>query len=195
VTAQPPAPKQRPTTWIVLTAALGAAVIGLAIWAAVLQSDQDDVNEANAARIEELEQENARLQQQIADLEQELADAQAGAEEAAAQAQADLEAAREQYESVAADLGATNAELAESQAELERLADEAEAALAEAEGAAGSAQAEADAQRARADLAEACLAAVADVIQRIYAAADPAEALDEAAAELEEIADDCGRND
>ena len=48
-----------PTGWIVLTGALLAAVIGLAIWAAVLQSDQDDANAASTARIEELEQEVA----------------------------------------------------------------------------------------------------------------------------------------
>ena len=192
VTAPPPAPRRnRPTTWIVLTVALGAAVIGLAIWAAVLQSDQDDVNAASAAQIEELEQENAQLTQQVADLEQQLADAQADAEAAATEAQAQLDAAQEQYESVAAELGSTNTALADSQAELERLADEADAALEEAEGATASAEQRAQAQQARAELAEACLAAVADVLQRIYAADDPAEALDEAADDLEQIAEDC----
>ena len=41
-------PTRRPTGWIVLTGALLAAVIGLAIWAVVLQSDQEDVNAASA---------------------------------------------------------------------------------------------------------------------------------------------------
>jgi hypothetical protein len=50
-----------PTGWLVLTGALLAAIIGLAIWAAVLQSDQDDVNAESATRIDELEQEVADL--------------------------------------------------------------------------------------------------------------------------------------
>ena len=95
MTAPPPAPRRnRPTTWIVLTVALGAAVIGLAIWAVVLQSDQDDVNAASAAQIEELEQENAQLTQQVADLEQQLGYAQSDAEAAATEAQAQLDAAQ-----------------------------------------------------------------------------------------------------
>jgi len=47
----------------VLTGALLAAVIGLAIWAAVLQSDQEDVNAVSAAQVEDLEQRNAELEQ------------------------------------------------------------------------------------------------------------------------------------
>ena len=132
MTPPPPPARNRPTTWIVLSVALGAAVIGLAIWAAVLQSEQDDVNAASAAQIDELEQENAQLEQQVADLQRQLEDEQAAAGSAAAEAQKALEAEQELYESVAADLGATNAELADSRAELERLADEADAALAEA---------------------------------------------------------------
>ena len=39
-------------------------MIGLAIWAAVLQSDQDDVNAASSAQIDELEQANEALEQE-----------------------------------------------------------------------------------------------------------------------------------
>lgn len=93
------------------------------------------------------------------------------------------------------ELGAKSQDLADSRAELDRLAEEAAAALAEAESAAASAEARADAEAARADLAEACLAAVADVLQRLYASDDPTEAPDEAAEELEAIASDCAPSD
>ena len=110
----------RPTGWIVLTGALLAAVIGLAIWAAVLQSAQDDANAASAARIEELEQEVADLQQRL------------GAEATAAEdAQAELDLARSQLEDASAELGSKGRALEESQAELEGLVVEADAALAE----------------------------------------------------------------
>jgi hypothetical protein len=187
----------RQTTWIVLTVALGAAVVGLAIWAVVLQRDQDDANAASAARIE-LEQQNAELEAQVSDLgeqvtalQQDLDDAQASAESSAAEAQNALEAAQDQLEAATDELGAKGDQLAESEAELKRLAAEAEAAVAEAESATASAQDRADAEAARADLAEACLGAVADVLRRLYASDDVAEALERAAEELEAIAADC----
>jgi chromosome segregation ATPase len=188
----------RQTTWIVLTVALGAAVVGLAIWAVVLQRDQDDANVASAARIDELEQQNAELEAQVSDLgeqvtalQQDLDDAQASAESAADEAQSALEAARGQLEEATGELGAKGDQLAESEAEIERLAAAAEAAVAEAESATASAQDRADAEAARADLAEACLGAVADVLRRLYASDDVAEALERAAEELEAIAADC----
>ncbi|MGH3038345.1 MAG: hypothetical protein ACRDLZ_02905 [Gaiellaceae bacterium] len=189
--SDPRAPRRRPTGWIVLTGGLLAAVIGLAIWAAVLQSDQDDVNAASAARIDELEQQNAELEQQAADLQEQLESQVADAEAAAAEAQGELDAARAQLEETSAELGAKGETLAESQAELERLAQEAKAALADADDATASARARARAQRARAELAEECLAVVADVLQRLYASDDPAGALEQAAEELDAIAGDC----
>ena len=69
-----PPPPRRPTAWIVLTAGLGVAVLGLAIWAIVLQRDKDDAETAGAARIQELEQENADLREQIPGFEQQIAD-------------------------------------------------------------------------------------------------------------------------
>ena len=184
----PPTPTRRPDTWIVLTVVLGAAVIGLAIWVVVLQQDKDDQTAASAARIEELEQQNA-------DLEQQVEDQQADAESALAEAQSALDGIREQYEGVSEELGAKGQDLAESRAELERLAEEAEAALSEAESATASAEARADSETARADRAEACLAAVADVLQRLYASEEPTDALEQAAEELETIASDCAPSD
>jgi chromosome segregation ATPase len=180
--------KRWPTGWLVLTGALLAAVIGLAIWAALLQRDQDDVNAASAARIDELEQE-------VAGLNRQLEEQAAAAESGAADAQAELEAAHAELEQASAELGTTGQALAESQAELERLAGEADAALAEAEEATASAQQRARAQRARAELAEACLATVADILERLYASGGTAEALEEAAAELEDAAEDCAPAD
>ena len=173
-----------PTGWILLTGALLAAVIGLAIWAAVLQRDQDDVNAASAARIDDLEEE-------VAGLSQQLEEQAAAAESAAAEAQAELEAAHAELEQASAELGTTGQALAESQAELERLAGEADAALTEADEVTASAQQRARAQRARAELAEACLATVADLFGRLYASGGTTEALEQAAAELEDVAEDC----
>ncbi|HSE82341.1 MAG TPA: hypothetical protein VLA87_11730 [Gaiellaceae bacterium] len=181
-------PARRPTGWIVLTGALLAAVIGLAIWAAVLQRDQDDVNAVSAARIDELEQE-------VAGFSRQLDEQAAAAESAAAEAQAELEAAHAELEQASAELGTTGQALAESQAELERLAEEADAALTEAEEATASAQQRAGAQRARAELAEACLATVADILERLYASGGTIEALEQAAAELEDAAEDCAAAD
>jgi chromosome segregation ATPase len=180
VTEQPRA-RPRPIGWIVLTGALLAAVIGLAIWAAILQSDQDDVNAASAARIDELEQEVADLQGQL--------EAQQGATD---DAQAQLDEARSQLEEASAELGATSEALEAGEAELERLAGEAAAALSEAEEATASARERTRAQRARAELAEACLAAVGDVLEDLYASDGSQDALEEAAERLEEIAGDCG---
>jgi heat shock protein HslJ len=150
----------------------------------------------------------ASLEARIAELEQQLEDALADSGDATADAQEMLDAAREKYEAVSGELGATSRQLADSQAELERRAaalTSAEAARSEAERAAGAAQsqaeqaaaradaaaARADAEAARADLAEACLAAVADVLRRLYDSDDIADGLEQAAEELEQIAADC----
>ena len=170
----------RPIGWIVLTGALLAAVIGLAVWAAVLQSDQDDANAASAARIEALEQE-------VADLQQRLGDEVTAAEGT----QAELDLARSQLEDASAELGSKGQALEEGQAELERLVAEADVALSEAEEATASARERTRAQRARAELAEACLAAVADVLEELYASDGGPEAREEAAGRLEELAEDC----
>ncbi|MGH3045094.1 MAG: hypothetical protein ACRDM2_10215, partial [Gaiellaceae bacterium] len=99
---------QHPTGWVVLTFALGAAVIALTILVIVLQQDKVDAGSASAAQVEELEQERAALEQQVADLEQELEDAEASGQGAAAAAQEALDAAREQFEGVSDELGATS---------------------------------------------------------------------------------------
>ncbi len=62
-----PSASRHLTSWLVLTGALGAAVIGLAIWAIVLQRDENDAS----AREAELEEENAALQEQSSELERE----------------------------------------------------------------------------------------------------------------------------
>ena len=71
----------------------------------------------------------------------------------------------------------------------------ADAALRVAAEATGSAQQRARAQRARAELAEACLATVADILERLYASGGTIEALEQAAAELEDAAEDCAAAD
>lgn len=184
--APPPAPSQarpprRPTAWIVLTAALGAAVIGLAVWAVTLKNDRDDVEAQSSVQI-------ASLQQRVADLEQQVAEQQAVGEGLAEEAQARLEAARQRIRRVKSELGATSQALADSLTQLEQLRTDATAAL-------GQAAQSAQAQKARADLAEACLKAVADILERIYASDDPEGALDDAAAELEQLAAVCAPPD
>ncbi len=186
------------TTWIVLTGVLGAAVIGLGIWVVILETGHESANSASAARIDELEQAEAELNKRVPELETLVKDleAQLEAEKAASgaaseEAQKQLEAAREEVETASSELGAKGHELAELQAELERLSDEADADLAKARRARATARDRANAESARADLAEACLGAVATVLQDLYASDNPEDQLDEAAQELKAIAAEC----
>ena len=186
------------TTWIVLTGVLGAAVIGLGIWVVILETGHESANTASAARIDELVQAEAELSKRVPELETLVKDleAQLEAEKTAAgtaseEAQKQLEAAREEVETASSELGAKGQELAELQAELERLSDEADADLAKARRARATARDRANAESARADLAEACLGAVATVLQDLYASDNPEDQLEDAAQELKAIAAEC----
>jgi chromosome segregation ATPase len=189
------------TAWVVLTCVLGAAVIGLGIWVVVLETGYESESTASAARIGELEQVEAELSKRVPELETLVNDleAQLEAEKAAAgaaseEAQKQLEALRDAVESASNDLGAKGQELADLQTELERLSDEADAELAEARSRTATAKDRAAAQRARADLAEACLAAVATVLEDLYASDNLDAQLGEAAEELKAIAAECAPN-
>ena len=186
------------TTWIVLTCVLGAAVIGLGIWVIVLETGHESESSASAARIDELEQVEADLNQRVPeletlvkDLEAQLEDEKANAASASEEAQQQLEALRDEVEAASNDLGAKGQELSDLQAELERLSDEAAAELAQANERTATARDRAAAQRARADLAETCLAAVATVLEDLYASDDLEAQLGEAAEELKAIAAEC----
>jgi predicted nucleic acid-binding Zn-ribbon protein len=98
---------------------------------------------------------------------------------------------RAEVETASDELGAKGQELADVQAELEQLADEADAELAKARRRTATARDRADAQSARADLAEACLGAVATVLQDLYASDNLEDQLDQAAQELKAIAAEC----
>jgi chromosome segregation ATPase len=186
------------TTWIVLTCVLGAAVIGLGIWVVVLETGHESESTASAARIDELEQVEADLSKRVPeletlvqDLEAQLEEEKAAAGAASEEAQQQLDALRDEVESASNDLGAKGQELADLQADLERLSDEADAELAKARESTATARDRAAAQRARADLAEACLAAVATVLEDLYASDDLEAQLGEAAEELKAIAAEC----
>ena len=125
------------------------------------------------------------------DLEAQLEAEKGAAGAASEEAQKQLEALRADVESASNDLGATGQELADLQAELERLADDADAELAEARSRTATARDRAAAQRARAALAEACLGAVATVLEDLYASDNLDEQLGEAAEELKAIAAEC----
>ena len=107
------------------------------------------------------------------------------------EAQKQLESVRAEVETASDELGAKGQELADVQAELEQLADEADAELAKARRRTATARDRADAQSARADLAEACLGAVATVLQDLYASDNLEDQLDQAAQELKAIAAEC----
>ena len=186
------------TTWIVLTCVLGAAVVGLGIWVVVLETGHESASTASAARIDELEQAEAELNERVPELEALVKDLEARleAEKAAAgaaseEAQKQLESVREEVETASNELGAKGQELADLQAELERLADEADAELAKARRGPQLPEIAPTAQSARADLAEACLGAVATVLQDLYASDNLEDQLDEAAQELKAIAAEC----
>src|SRR5262245_45440561 len=106
------------TTWIVLTAVLGAAVIGLGIWVVVLENDHEDANAASAARIDELEQTEAELNERIPELETQIQDLETQLEEekaasgaASEEAQKKLEALSKDVETAANELGAKGEQL------------------------------------------------------------------------------------
>ena len=186
------------TTWIVLTVVLGAAVIGLGIWVIVLETGHEETRTSSAARIDELERVEAQLNKQVPelealvkDLEAQLEEEKAAAGAASEEAQQQLDALHDEVEAASNDLGAKGQELADLQAELERLADEADAELAQARERTATARDRAAAQRARADLAEACLGAVATVLEDLYASDDLEAQLGEAADELKAIAAEC----
>lgn len=186
------------TTWIVLTVVLGAAVIGLGIWVIVLETGHEETKTASAARISELERTEAELNERVPELEGLVQDLEAQLEEekaasgaASEEAQQKLEATRQEVEDATSQLGAKGQELADLQAELERLSDEADAELRQARRARANARDRADAQRARADLAEACLGAVATVLEDLYASDDLEAQLEEAVQELKAIAAEC----
>ena len=186
------------TTWIVLTCVLGAAVIGLGIWVIVLESGHESTNSASAARIDELEQAEADLNQQVSqlatqvnDLEAQLEEEKAAASAASEEAQKQLEALRDEVATASDHLGAKGQELSDLQTELERLSNEAAAELAKANERTATARDRVAAQRARADLAEACLAAVATVLEDLYASDNLEDQLGEAADELKAIAAEC----
>jgi predicted nucleic acid-binding Zn-ribbon protein len=186
------------TTWIVLTCVLGAAVIGLGIWVVVLETGHESESTASAARIHELEQAEADLSKQVPELETVIKDLEAQLEEekaaagaASDEAQQQLEALRDEVQAASDGLGAKGQELSDLQAELERLSNEAEADLAKAREQTATARDRTAAQRARADLAEACLGAVATVLEDLYASDDLEAQLGETAEELKAIAAEC----
>jgi chromosome segregation ATPase len=186
------------TTWIVLTAVLGAAVIGLGIWVVILETGHEETKTASAARIDELEQTEAELNQRVPELESLVKDLEAQLEEekassgaASEEAQQQIESLRDEVEAASNDLGAKGEEVADLQAELERLAKEADAELAKANERTATARDRVAAQRVRADLAEACLGAVATVLEDLYASDDLEAQLGEAADELKAIAAEC----
>jgi septal ring factor EnvC (AmiA/AmiB activator) len=185
--------------WIVLVAFLGAAVIGLGVWVAILQRDHENESTTAAARIAELEALQAELTEQVPKLEgvvndlQDRLDAEkATAANAAQGAEEELDAARVEVERLSQELGTKGREFSDIEAELEQLAQQAESDLAAANDATASARDRVAAQRARADLAEACLGAVAEVLRGVYASDDPEEALAQADNEFRAIAADCG---
>jgi chromosome segregation ATPase len=187
------------TNWIVLVAILGAAVIGLGVWVAILQRDHENESTTAAARIAELEGLQAELTEQVPKLEgvvndlQDRLDAEkATAANAAQGAEEELDAAHAEVERLSQELGTKGREFSDIEAELEQLAQQAESDLAAANDATASARDRVAAQRARADLAEACLGAVAEVLRGVYASDDPEEALAQADNELRAIAADCG---
>jgi cytoskeletal protein RodZ len=187
------------TTWIMLVAFLGAAVIGLGVWVVILERDHETESSTATARIAELEGLQAELAEQVPklegvvnDLQDQLGAEKAAAADAAQETQTELDAAREEVDRLSEELGTKGRQFSEIEAELEQLAQQAEAELAEANDATGSARDRATAQRARADLAEACLGAVAEVLRGVYTSENPEEALAQAKDEFRAIAADCG---
>jgi uncharacterized protein HemX len=100
------------TTWIMLVAFLGAAVIGLGVWVVILERDHETESSTATARIAELEGLQAELAEQVPKLEgvvnglQDQLDAEkAAAADAAQEAQTELDDAREEVDRLSEELG------------------------------------------------------------------------------------------
>lgn len=163
--------RKRPTAWIILSAVLALAVVGLAAWALSNKSDADDAE--------------AALKAQAA-----VTATATPAATAAPQPEQVDPATQQEFEQVTEDLGATTESLAEIEQDLDQAAakvDDADQAKDDATGAVEGLKADADAAIARLELSRTCMRGTLDAV----GAAFEGGGLEAAVQELQKLSGTC----
>jgi len=197
-----PKPHGKPTAWIVLSAVLAVALLGMAVWAFNAQSDADDAQTKLAAAETQAPPAETPAPEATEPAETPAAteppepgetpgatETPAAAETPAAPVEVDSEL-QQQLEQLANDLGVTNATVEQIQKDLEAAGAKVKAANQErddAKGALDTARAEAEALQARIELTLTCLKGTLDAVSSAFTSGG----VDAAKQELRAIADNC----
>ena len=159
------APHKRPWGWITVAGLLAAAVVGLAIYAANLNSDLDDANAKVASQ-----------QKQIADAQ----DMGAG-----------VAAAKKTYDDLRTKLGAAQQDASQAVEQASGKLDEAEQVAADAKGTAEELQKEAVAARAKADAAATCAQSFLSAFSGVFSGSTLKDGVQAAVTELQALQPQC----
>ena len=165
---QTPAPRKRPWGWITVAGLLAAAVVGLAIYAAGLNSDLDDANARIASQQEQIEQSQ-----------------DVGADVVAA--------AKGAYDDLSAQLGAAQEDASQAAEQAAEMLDQAEQAAAEAQGTADEVQKQADAAQAKAEAAATCAQSFLSAFSGVFSGATLREGVEATVAELQALQPQCAK--
>ncbi len=160
----------RPWGWITVAGILGAAALGLGIWAIQLNSDLDDANTTVATQ----EQQITEAQESGGDL---------------------VQSAKRAFDDLGNELGATRADLKSTQAELDDATESADQAAQQAAQAADETeqlQAELDGAEAKAQGAAACTKSVVAALGGIFEGETLQAGVEAAAADVQALQPECG---
>jgi hypothetical protein len=159
-------PHKRPWGWIALAGLLVVAVVGLAIYAAGLDSDLDDANAKIAAQ-----------QKQIDEAQGTGADVVAAAKSA--------------YEDLSTKAGAAQQNADQAVEQANQLLDQAEQAATDAQGTADELEAQAKAAQAKAESAATCARSFLSAFSGVFNAASLQEGVDAAVKDLQALEPQC----
>ena len=162
----PPTPHKRPWGWIALAGLLVVAVVGLAIYAAGIDSDLDDANAKVASQ-----------QKQIDEAQNTGTDV--------------IAAAKSAYADLSEKAGAAQGNADQAVEQANQALDEAEQTAADAEGTANELQAEVDASQAKAEGAATCARSFLSAFSGVFDAATVQDGVDAAVAELKTLQPQC----
>jgi hypothetical protein len=160
----------RPWGWIAVAGILGAAALGLGIWAIQLNSDLDDANRTVATQ----EQQITEAQERGGDL---------------------VQSAKQAFDDLSNELGASQADLESTQAELDDATESADQAAQQAAQAADETeqlQSELDGAEAKAQGAAACTRSVVAALGGIFEGETLQAGVEAAAADVRALQPECG---
>lgn len=159
-------PHKRPWGWIALTGLLVVVVVGLAIYAAGLDSDLHDANAKVAAQQKQIDEAQGTGADVVAD-------------------------AKSAFEDLSAQVGAAQENAGQAVDEANQVLDQAEQAAADAQGTADELQKQADAAQAKAETAATCARSFLSAFSGVFDAASLQEGVDAAVADLKELQPQC----